>query len=45
MSLLTVRERRILMRKPHWHWVLANPQPFTEAISAKGRLGIWDWEQ
>jgi ASCH domain len=29
----------------HWHWVLRNPFPFIEPIPAKGRLGLWEWDE
>lgn len=28
----------------HWHWVLANPEPFDIPVPAKGKLGLWDVE-
>jgi hypothetical protein len=26
-----------------WHWLLEDPQPWSEPVPAKGELGIWDW--
>jgi hypothetical protein len=29
----------------HWHWVFADPHRLPFPVPAKGRLGLWEWEQ
>lgn len=28
-----------------WEWLLEEPETFDEPIPAKGRLGLWEWEE
>jgi hypothetical protein len=30
--------------RDHWHWVLDNARPLDEPVPAKGRLGLWEWD-
>ena len=29
----------------YWHWLLADPRPYTRPIAAKGQLGLWEWKR
>ena len=28
-----------------WHWLLADPKPYTRPVAAKGQLGLWEWKR
>lgn len=29
----------------YWHWLLADPKPYTRPVPAKGQLGLWEWRR
>ena len=29
----------------YWHWILADPRPYTRPVAAKGQLGLWEWHR
>ena len=29
----------------YWHWLLADPKPYTRPVAAKGQLGLWEWKR